>query len=57
MRLNGDFLLGVALTLAVGAALLFARCPGSTGAVGKREGGRTIPFSQDRQYGRTGTEG
>ncbi len=27
MRLNGDFLLGVALTLAVGAALLFTRCP------------------------------
>ena len=27
MRLNGDFLLGVALTLAVVAALLFTRCP------------------------------
>jgi hypothetical protein len=52
---HADFFLGV--IVGIGAALLFARCPGSTGAVGKREGGRTIPFSQDRQYGRTGTEG
>ncbi len=36
-----DFFIGV--IVGIGAALLFARCPGSTGAAnGKREGGRTI---------------
>lgn len=53
------FILG--LTIAWLAALLLRRCPAPTFAgerpVTEADGKRTIPFSQDRQYGRTGTEG
>ena len=55
MRLT-DFFIGV--VVGIGAALLYRRCPPTSAAARPDvDGKRTIPFNQDRQYGRTGTEG